>query len=244
MQIEDYETPDPYTPDPRASQRVAAQKRAQTQDDDAEPIEPLSRRRRYAVPFGVGAIVLIALMIGAASYQLAQLGSARPLAVTPGPSTQAFLGTPAQAFGSDPVASAVAAQDGSGATEAPEHTIAAYAAPDGLLLGPIEVDRTIVPVAHYGSGWIQADVDGSGRVWLRKGDVPNVAITGPDLAPMAAQPAQTGRGLPADTSEQSDWTPPEAAPEPVTGQKEAPDRAAHHAAAVARDHETHGQKGP
>lgn len=86
-------------PDPRASQRVAAQKRAA--HDIPEPIAPLAKRTRSAVPFGIGAALLIALMIGAASYQLAQLGSATPLAVTPGPSTQAFLSTPAQAFGSD-----------------------------------------------------------------------------------------------------------------------------------------------
>lgn len=95
--VNPYAPADPYAPRPDASKQVAAQKRAAQPGrpiHDTEPITPLRTRTRLAVPFGVGSIVLIALMIGAASYQLAQLGSARPLAVTPGPSTQAFLGTP------------------------------------------------------------------------------------------------------------------------------------------------------
>lgn len=203
MKLTDYQDPDAYTPRPKASQTVAAQKRAQRHD--TEPITPVALpTRRYAVPFGIGAIVLILLMIGAASYQLTQLGSARPLAVTPGPSTAAFLEAPTSA----PAPSA--------APTAAPRTIGAYAAPDGLLLGQIEEDRTITPVAHYGSGWIQADVAGSGVVWLRASDVPNLALTGPDLAPVAAQPpAQTGRGLTLDTSGQGGWEPPAAAtPEP------------------------------
>lgn len=200
MNLNDYDgPPDPYAPRPKASQAVAAAKRAAQPGrptHDTEPIAPLATRTRYAVPFGIGAALLIALMIMAASYQLARLPGAQPLAITPS----------AQAFAS---ASAVAAQNGAGATEAPMPTpqamINAYAAPDGLLLGQIELDRMILPVAHYGSGWIQADVAGSGLIWLRAADVPDVAIVGPDLAPVAAQPPQTGHG-----PNVSDWTPPEA----------------------------------
>lgn len=59
----------------------------------------------------------------------------------------------------------------------------AFAAPDGQPLGAIESTRAITPTAHYGSAWIQADVQGSGLVWLRAADSPDLAIVGPDLAP-------------------------------------------------------------
>jgi hypothetical protein len=59
----------------------------------------------------------------------------------------------------------------------------AFAAPDGQPLGAIESTRPLTPTAHYGEGWIQADVRGSGLVWLRRSDSPDLAIVGPDLAP-------------------------------------------------------------
>ena len=231
MQIEDYDYPDAYAPDPRASQRVAAAKRAQPgrPTHDTEPIAPLKLNARRYVPFGIGALVLIVLMIGAASYQLGRLPTATPLAITPGPSTAAFLAAPTPS----PAATT--------APTATPRTIGAYAAPDGLLLGQIEEDREIIPVAHYGSAWVQADVHGSGRVWLRAQDVPDVAITGPDLAPVAAQPPQTGRG----PNVSNEWTPPvPPAAAPAKGSKPADDRAARHAAARLRNQQqpAHGSK--
>jgi hypothetical protein len=68
--------------------------------------------------------------------------------------------------------------------------LVAFAAPGGVPLGAIESTRAITPTAHYGSDWIQADVAGSGLIWLRAGDIPSLAITGPDLAP---QPTATTR---------------------------------------------------
>lgn len=64
----------------------------------------------------------------------------------------------------------------------------AFASPDGEVLGAIESTRLITPTAHYGDSWIQADVQGSGLVWLRTSDSPALAITGPDLAPRRAAP--------------------------------------------------------
>jgi hypothetical protein len=66
---------------------------------------------------------------------------------------------------------------------APVAMLAAYGAPNGVLLGQVESTRAITPTAHYGGDWIQADVAGSGLVWLRAGDAPDLAIVGPDLAP-------------------------------------------------------------
>lgn len=77
-------------------------------------------------------------------------------------------------------------QASSAPTDPPAPVVArynAYAAPDGALLGQVEADRQITPVAHSGGDWIQAQVAGSGLVWLRAADWPELAIVGPDLAP-------------------------------------------------------------
>ncbi len=76
-------------------------------------------------------------------------------------------------------------------TAAPVRLLAAFAAPDGVTLGTIEATRPMTPTAHYGDEWIQAQVAGSGLVWLRAADLPGVGLIGPDLAPHrpAAAPA-------------------------------------------------------
>lgn len=68
-------------------------------------------------------------------------------------------------------------------TAPPVAMLPAFAAPDGAQLGPIEATREMIPIAHYGADWIQAQVAGSGLVWLRASDVPALAIVGTDLAP-------------------------------------------------------------
>ena len=71
---------------------------------------------------------------------------------------------------------------------APVRMLAAFDQPDGMLLGQIEETRAIMPVAHYGGEWVQADVAGSGLVWIRAADMPGLAIVGPDLAPPPPAP--------------------------------------------------------
>jgi hypothetical protein len=86
-------------------------------------------------------------------------------------------------------------------TMPPAAMLPAYAAPNGAALGQIEATRDITPTAHYSSDWIQADVQGSGLVWLRAVDFPRLAIVGPDLAP---RPTATARP----------YVPPTPEPEP------------------------------
>jgi hypothetical protein len=74
----------------------------------------------------------------------------------------------------------------------------AFASPDGIVLGAIESTRAITPTAHYGDSWIQADVQGSGLVWLRASDAPDLAVTGPDLAPRRPAAAPQAPALPAE----------------------------------------------
>lgn len=88
---------------------------------------------------------------------------------------------------------APAAQSPTPNSQPPTPTVAmlpAYAAPNGAALGQIEATRAITPTAHYGGDWIQADVQGSGLVWLRATDFPRLTIVGPDLAP---RPTATAR---------------------------------------------------
>jgi hypothetical protein len=163
MELHDYVSPEPdilrddYEPRPKASQHVAAFHRAKASrpTHDTEPIQPIalpSPTRTY-VPFGIGALVLIVLMIGAATYQLRHIESSKPLQITPQ------------------------------ATDAPT-------------------------------------------------DAPAAAVSAP--AP-TSQPQTSRWQPPAD---------PPAAAEPDKGQKAADDRAARHAAAVARDQQQpqHGSK--
>lgn len=102
---------DSYAPRPKASQAVAAAKRAQ--QHDAPSVPPSSTP--HAVPLGIGALVIIALMIGMASYQLSRSGP-RPLALTPQPTTGAPTAAPA-VFAAPPTAAPVP-------TSAPLPTIA------------------------------------------------------------------------------------------------------------------------
>jgi hypothetical protein len=186
-----------FEPRPRAAQETAAKQRQRPAHEDIEPITPQAPpdMRRY-VPFALAAAA--ALLIGTLSYGLSRQ-STRPLQLAP---TEA----PVQTFAKQPQEATSAPT--SEATALPR-TIGAYAAPGGTLLGQIEADRTIIPVAHYGSAWV-AYQDGAGLVWLRTSDVPGVALAGPDLAP---QPQ--GRG-PAPQA------PPDVAPPPAVEPAPAP----------------------
>lgn len=197
-----------FEPRPDASKQVAAAHRARQDDEAPELTTPATTRA--AVPFGIGALLVTLLMIGMASYQLSR-APGRPLAITPAPTD-----APAQAFSTGPKIAPTAAPAPTSAPTALPRTIGAYAAPDGALLGQIAADRAIVPVAHYGTGWI-AYQDGTGLVWLRASDVPGLALVGPDLAPIAAQP-QTGQGLTVDTTV---WV-PAATPVPPAAPTAAP----------------------
>jgi len=67
-------------------------------------------------------------------------------------------------------------------TAAPVRLLAAFDQPAGRVLGTIEETRPYTPTAHSGGDWIQADVAGSGLIWIRAADLPGIALVGPDLA--------------------------------------------------------------
>jgi hypothetical protein len=159
---------DPYAPRPKASQAAAAAHRARY---GSAPAAPVAKPAPFSVPIAAGALVIILLMVGMISYQLS-LESARPIQITP-----AATMLPSSAPAIVPTVRATSAP-----TAAPVAMLPAYDSPNGALLGQIEVTRSMTPVAHYGADWIQADVEGSGRVWLRASDWPALVLMGPDLA--------------------------------------------------------------
>ena len=82
--------------------------------------------------------------------------------------------------------------------------VVAYDAPEGNVLGPIDADRAYTITARYGTDWLQADIDGSGLVWIRSQELGTVTVAGalPDLRPaptaeviymMQAQPGARAR---------------------------------------------------
>lgn len=96
-------------------------------------------------------------------------------------------------------------------TAAPARMLGAYAAPDGMLLGQIEETRPYTPTAHFGDAWVQADVAGSGLVWIRAADMPGMALSGPDLAP-APQPQIVYVNAPAPAQAPAQAAPTYSAP--------------------------------
>lgn len=166
---------DDYPTRPNASQVVAAAKRQQ----------PSTTPGPRQLLLGVAALAFVVAMVIAGIWQMTRSAPA-PLAVpTPAP----VQASPAP-FSAPPLVEPT--------QEPTTRQIDAYAAPGGLVLGPIEVDREMRAVAHHGAGWVQANVEGSGLVWLRAADVPTLGLVGPDLA---APVPQTGRGLGQGSSE-------------------------------------------
>lgn len=65
------------------------------------------------------------------------------------------------------------------------HAVVAYVAPDSGVIGAIEPGRVYTATAVYGGEWVQIDVERSGSVWVRAGDVPGIGRGMlPDLAPV------------------------------------------------------------
>ena len=64
--------------------------------------------------------------------------------------------------------------------------VVAYDAPNGNVLGAIDAGRAYQVLARYGADWLQADVVGSGVVWLRSADVLDLPAGLADVQPPPA----------------------------------------------------------
>jgi hypothetical protein len=127
----------------------------------------------------VGAILVAALIL----TRLPSVPTPRPLAITP-----SAIATSLPAALSAPTASAT-----------PRSTVLAYAAPEGAVLGPIDMlTEHAVPVARYGEGWAQLERADRTTIWVKTRDVPIYPLSElPDLQPQiaAVEPPQRGQGL-------------------------------------------------
>lgn len=96
--------------------------------------------------------------------------------------------------------------------------VVAYDAPDGAALGAIEQGRAYQVLARFGAEWLQADVVGSGVVWLRQADVFDLPVDLADLQPPPA-PAVVYVAAPQVPAEQPPAAPELAAPTPAPEQQ-------------------------
>jgi hypothetical protein len=64
--------------------------------------------------------------------------------------------------------------------------VVAFDAPDGNVLGAIEAGRAYQLLARWGADWLQADVQGSGVVWLRASEVLELPSGLADMQPPPA----------------------------------------------------------
>lgn len=63
--------------------------------------------------------------------------------------------------------------------------VVAYDAPGGNVLGSLDAQRNYTITARYGVDWLQAEVEGSGLVWIRSNELGMVIVAAslPDLRP-------------------------------------------------------------
>lgn len=215
MKLDDYTNPnDPYAPRPKASQTVAAAKRQRREHNTAPatPAAPAPREARQYLPFSIGALIIIVLMVLMAAYQLAR-GTAQPLAIPPSPAAAAIVAVSTATLAPTPPPTIAPAT----------HVVFAYAAPDGVLLGPVDLaGELVIAVGRAGAVWVQLERGDHSRVWFKRADLPaNVAVpdTLPDLSPRAEPAPQTGQGL--NGGDTGGWVPPEATAAPA--EKAAPE---------------------
>jgi hypothetical protein len=122
----------------------------------------LAAKRLDTPPIIVAIVLGIFVLSGLVSF--VQHLPARAVA-TPTPGVIILIAT-AQPQ-STPAAIRTAEQHGTTTVRA----LVAYDAPDGQALGAIEAGRAYQVLASYGAAWLQADVAGSGVVWLRAADL-------------------------------------------------------------------------
>jgi len=131
----------------------------------AQARPPLSPRLRYQMTIAASTVAGLLLV-------LLSMRMSAPRAIAPVAAPVATSVPPSAARAPTPAPTAL-----------PVVLLPAYGAPNEAPRWQIEATRAITPTAHYGGGWIQADVAGSGLIWLSRSDFPHVAIVGPDLAP-------------------------------------------------------------
>ena len=128
---------------------------------------------------GLLALALVILLASARSWLLGT--PAAPKAI-PTPALAIIIATPPPA----PPTSVPVQQVAAVLPNTLRGAVVAYDAPDGTVLGAIEQGRTYQLLARFGAEWLQADVQGSGVVWLRTDQVLDLPAGLADLEPPPA----------------------------------------------------------
>jgi hypothetical protein len=155
---------------------------------------PRARWIELSPPVAATICVFALLLIGLIVGRLQQTPAA---AAVPTPALDAIIIIASPLPVVPPTAVPPAAQVAAMPPNALRRAVVAYDAPNGSAIGAIESGRTYSVVARWGSDWLQADVAGSGVVWLKADQVLDLPAGLADLEPapqpqviyVAAQPA-------------------------------------------------------
>lgn len=139
----------------------------------------LAQRDPLVVLASLIAVPLIAIILVSAAYRSA---TAPAVAVQPTPQLPIIIVATAQAQPVTTPAAVVAAV----LPNTLRRAVVAYDAPNGAALGAIEQGRAYAVLARWGADWLQADVVGSGVVWLLSADVLDLPADLADLQPPPA----------------------------------------------------------
>lgn len=164
------------------------------------------RRHWYDLPTPVAAalviffLLLIGLVVGKIRSMPSPAAEVKPVIIVASPLPQGIPPTTV------PVAQVAALPP-----NALRRAVVAYDSPNGSVIGAIEQGRPYSVLARYGSDWLQADVSGSGVVWLKADQVLDLPDGLVDLEPPPA-PAVVYVNQPVYIASQ----PEQAAPTPNT----------------------------
>lgn len=162
----------------------------------------ISQRDPLVVTAALIAVPLLALILGTALYR--SLPPSPLTAIVPTPGLIILIATAQPQTMPTPAAQVAAVLPNT-----LSRAVVAYDAPDGTALGAIEQGRAYAVLARYGADWLQADVTGSGVVWLKADQVLDLPFGLADLQP-PPMPAVVFVSAPAALA-----APPEAAPTPA-----------------------------
>lgn len=137
---------------------------------------------RLFLPPALIVAVLVFIVAGAVSA-IGQLRSGAVAAAVPTPALPIILIATSQPT-TPPTAAAL--QVAAVLPHALTRAVVAYDSPNGAAIGAIEQGRAYTVLARYGADWLQAEVSGSGAVWLRADQVLDLPPGLVDLAPTPA----------------------------------------------------------
>ncbi len=143
--------------------------------------KPARRWLDLPIPAAAGVAIFILYLITGLVWQLR---SAPQIAAVPTPALPIIIIASPIADGPRPTPAAVVAAF---APNQLHKALVAYGAPDAsTAIGAIEAGRTYNILARYGADWLQANVAGSGVVWLKADQVLDLPAGLADLKPTPA----------------------------------------------------------